>query len=102
VCQDAVVATISHAKETILVQAYSFTSAPIAGALKPAHDRGVDVRVSLDKSQRTGKDSAARSSWFTLVLQRGIDAAHVIAYNEGNHLISPAPGMEISKIKIID
>lgn len=52
-CQDAVVETIGYAKKTILVQAYSFTSAPIAGALKAAHDRGVDVRVILDKSQRT-------------------------------------------------
>ena len=52
-CTDAVVATIGHAKKSVLVLAYSFTSAPIAGALKAAHDRGLDVRVILDKSQRT-------------------------------------------------
>ena len=39
------------------MQAYSFTSAPIAKALVEAHKRGVDVRVILDKSQRTEKYS---------------------------------------------
>jgi phosphatidylserine/phosphatidylglycerophosphate/cardiolipin synthase-like enzyme len=37
------------------VQAYSYTSAPIAKALLDAHKRGVKVQVILDKSQRTEK-----------------------------------------------
>ena len=41
------VETIGHAKKTIRVQAYSFTSASIAAALTVAHDHGVDVRVDL-------------------------------------------------------
>jgi hypothetical protein len=36
-----------------LVQAYSFTSAPIAKALVNAHKRALDVQAILDKSQRT-------------------------------------------------
>ena len=53
-CTEAVVKEIDAAKTTILVQAYSsFTSAPIAKAPVQAHKRGVDVRVILDKSQRT-------------------------------------------------
>jgi phosphatidylserine/phosphatidylglycerophosphate/cardiolipin synthase-like enzyme len=37
------VKTLGDAKRTILVQAYSFTSAPIAKALLDAHQRGVRV-----------------------------------------------------------
>ena len=43
----------------VLVQAYSFTSAPIAKALVDAQRRGVKVQVILDKSQRTEKYSEA-------------------------------------------
>jgi phosphatidylserine/phosphatidylglycerophosphate/cardiolipin synthase-like enzyme len=49
-CTDAIVQALGHAKRTILVQAYSFTSAPIAKALLDAHKRGVQVQVILDKS----------------------------------------------------
>ena len=38
---------------------YYFTSTPIAKALREAHERGVDVRVLLDKSQATLKYSSA-------------------------------------------
>lgn len=57
-CTDAIVKALSDAKRTILVQAYSFTSAPIAKALLDAHTRGVQVQVILDKSQRTEKYSS--------------------------------------------
>ncbi len=43
--------TLGQAQQSILVQAYSFTSTPIAEALVKAHARGVDVQVILDKSQ---------------------------------------------------
>ena len=43
-CTAAVVAALGSARRTVRVQAYSFTSAPIAGALRDAHDRGVDAR----------------------------------------------------------
>lgn len=56
-CTQAVVASIQAARRSILVQAYSFTSTPIAGALRAAHDRGVDVRVILDKSQERDQHS---------------------------------------------
>jgi hypothetical protein len=54
-CTDAIVQALGDAKRTILVQAYSFTSSPIAKALLDAHTRGVQVQVILDKSQRTEK-----------------------------------------------
>ena len=80
-CTDAVVREIDAAKKMILVQAYSFTSAPIAKALVDAHKRGVDVRVILDKSQRSERYSSA-----DFVAHAGIptfiDAKHAIAHNK--------------------
>ena len=80
-CTDAVVREIDAAKKMILVQAYSFTSVPIAKALVDAHKRGVDVRVILDKSQRSEKYSSA-----DFVAHAGIptfiDAKHAIAHNK--------------------
>ena len=78
---EAVVKELANAKKTVLVQAYSFTSAPIAKALVDAHKRGVDVRVILDKSQRTAKYSSA-----DFVAHAGIpcfiDGQHSIAHNK--------------------
>jgi phosphatidylserine/phosphatidylglycerophosphate/cardiolipin synthase-like enzyme len=58
-CTEAIVRALSDAKRTILVQAYSFTSVPIAKALLDAYKCGVQVQVILDKSQRTAKYSSA-------------------------------------------
>jgi phosphatidylserine/phosphatidylglycerophosphate/cardiolipin synthase-like enzyme len=80
-CTEAVVTALGRAKSTVLVQAYSFTSAPIAKALVEAHRRGVRVEVVLDKSQRTEKYSSA-----TFIYNNGIpcfiDAQHAIAHNK--------------------
>ena len=53
-----IINTIENAEESIFVAAYSFTSKPIADALIRAYQNGIDVRVVLDKSQRTAKYSA--------------------------------------------
>ena len=80
-CTDAVVRAIAQARKSILVQAYSFTSWPIARALVAAHKRGVDVRVILDESQRTedhpSADFLRHSGIRTLV-----DARHAVAHNK--------------------
>jgi len=80
-CTEAVVENVGKAKSNILVQAYSFTSAPIAKALVDAAKRGVKVQVILDKSQRTEKYSDA-----DFLLHEGvptfIDAKHAIAHNK--------------------
>jgi len=80
-CTEAVIEALRGAKESVLVQAYSFTSAPIAAALVDAHHRGVRVRVILDKSQRTEKYSSA-----DFVAHAGIPTAidykHAIAHNK--------------------
>ena len=80
-CTEAVVKELGNAKVTVLVQAYSFTSAPIAKALVEAHKRGVKIEVILDRSQRTEKYSSA-----DFVAHAGIptliDAKHAIAHNK--------------------
>lgn len=79
--QEALVRAIQEARESIFVQAYSFTSAPIAKALVDARQRGVVIEAVLDKSQRTEKYSGA-----TFLANAGIpvwiDAAHAIAHNK--------------------
>ncbi|MDY0885404.1 phospholipase D family protein [Dongia soli] len=55
-----IVDTIGAAERQIRVQAYSFTSAPIAKALADAYRRGVDVQVILDKSQIHRRDLSAK------------------------------------------
>lgn len=80
-CTEAVVATINGAKKSVRVQAYSFTSAPIAEAVVNAHKRGIDVQVVLDKSQRTEKYSSA--DFLTNAgVPTFIDAKHAIAHNK--------------------
>jgi hypothetical protein len=72
---------LGKAKASILVQAYSFTSAPIAKAVVDAHKRGVRVEVILDKSQRTEKYSAADFVQHAGIPTK-IDARHSIAHNK--------------------
>ena len=48
-CTDAIIRELNKAKSTVLVEAYSFTSTPVAKALLNAHKRGVKVEVILDK-----------------------------------------------------
>jgi len=77
----ALVKELDGAKESVLVQAYSFTSAPIAAALKKAHERGVSVRVILDKSQKTEKYSSATFLSHAKI-PVWIDSKHAIAHNK--------------------
>ena len=80
-CTEVIVTEIGRAQHSVLVQAYSFTSSPIAKALVEAKRRGVDVRAVLDKSQRTekysGADFLANSSVPVM-----IDDRHAIAHNK--------------------
>ncbi len=80
-CTEAVVSTISQARSEILVQAYSFTSAPIAKALVDAHKRGVHVQIILDRSQRKERYSSADFTAHAGI-PTYIDAAHSIAHNK--------------------
>ena len=80
-CTDAIINEIEQAKTEIKVQAYSFTSAPIAKALVNAHKKGIKVEVILDKSQRSKRYTSA-----TFLMNAGIptyiDSAPAIAHNK--------------------
>jgi len=78
---DAVVREINAATQQILVQAYSFTSTPIAKALIEAHKRGVPILAVLDKSNETQKYSAA-TFLVNAGIQTLIDDQHAIAHNK--------------------
>jgi len=85
-CEGVIVAEINEARGVILVQAYSFTSMPIANALVSAKQRGVSVQVILDKSQRSERYSGA-----TFLANAGIRT-----------LIDEQPSIAHSKVIIID
>lgn len=80
-CTEAVVRELGKARQTVLVQAYSFTSKPIAAALVAAHQRGVAVTIILDDG-----DVTARGSVIGVVVAGGdtvlLDAKHAIAHNK--------------------
>jgi len=80
-CTAAIIKNLDQAERSVLVQAYSFTSKPIAEALVDAHKRGVKVKVLLDKSQRKAKGSK-----LDLLVAAGIpvsiDKKHSIAHNK--------------------
>ena len=80
-CTEAIIRELDKAKSTILVQAHSFTSGPIAKALLNAHKRGLKVEVILDKSQRTQKYSSA-TFLNNVGIPVKIDAEHAIAHNK--------------------
>ena len=60
-CTDMLTNEIGKAKDNIIVQAYSFTSAPIVKALIEAQKRGVKIVALIDKSNITSKYSVVRT-----------------------------------------
>lgn len=78
---EAVVAEINASTESIYVQAYSFTSAPIAEALVAAKNRGLVVEILLDKSDKTGKGSQL-PLFVSNHVHVLIDDKHAIAHNK--------------------
>ncbi len=85
-CTKLVEETVGRAQQRVWVQAYSFTSLPIAEALIAAHGRGVDVRILVDRSQLGGKYSQLRA-----VMEHGIPVT-----------VDKVPGIAHNKIMIVD
>jgi len=85
-CASVIANQISKAQESIYVQAYGFTSGEIAKALIHANNRGVKVRVLLDKSNIGTKYSKMRD-----LRKAGIEV-----------LIDEVSGIAHNKIIIID
>ncbi len=80
-CTKAITDAIGQAKQSILVEAYSFTSFPIAQALIDAQKRGVKVEAIAD-----GKQIHEKKTKLGLVAKGGVitylDKAHAIAHNK--------------------
>ncbi len=85
-CTGVVVKTILEARESIYVQAYGLTSSPIAKALIAARNRGVAVKVLLDRSNINSKNSRMNE-----LIEAGIDVK-----------IDRVPGIAHNKVMIID
>ena len=79
--ETAITDEIDSARESVRVQAYSFTNPLIVQALADARLRGVDVIVILDKSNRYQKSSAADIAG-GLGVPVLIDDRHAIAHNK--------------------
>ncbi len=78
-CTDVIVGEIGAARKSVLVQAHSFSSQPIADALVKAKGRGVDVRVILDQGQLAKKWAIFLANGRVAVL---IDDKHASAHNK--------------------
>lgn len=85
-CTNRIISAIANAKSSILVQAYSFTCPQIANALSKAFERGVDVKILIDKSQLY-----ARYSQLPFLFKKGIPI-----------FIDPAVGIAHNKTMIFD
>ena len=85
-CTKAVVQAVAGARKSVLVEAYSFTSLPIAKALIAAKHRGNRVIVLLDKGELADRYSAA-----TLLSRSGVPV-----------YIDPAFRIAHSKVMILD
>lgn len=85
-CGALIVQQVSLAKKSIYVQAFNFYSWPIARELIKAKQRGVDVRLILDKTNNENPKSQAG-----LVMKEGIEV-----------VIDSIQGIAHNKVMIID
>ena len=72
-CQQAVIEQISKAKKTIDVAIYHLTSREIAQALIEAKNRGVAIRIFMDKGEAETKYSKSK-----YLSQKGIDIKYFL------------------------
>lgn len=88
-CTEAIVREIGNASQCVYVQAAQFTSSAIAKALVSAKERGLDVRVIIDRKKDNEKSEAER------LVDGGVptfsDGVHHTAHNKviliDHHLI---------------
>jgi phosphatidylserine/phosphatidylglycerophosphate/cardiolipin synthase-like enzyme len=81
-CTALIVNSINNAKQSIYVQAYSFTSAPIAQALVDAKKRNIEVDVILDKSQSKANKYTSSTYLMNNHIPVWIDYKPAIAHNK--------------------
>lgn len=80
-CEGLIITEIGSARQSILVQAYELTSAPIAAALEAAQRRGVHVAILLDKSELTRRGAKALDLLYSGIPVR-VDYQPAIAHNK--------------------
>jgi phospholipase D len=85
-CGKTIAKAISKAQESIYMQAYGLTAQEIVDELVKAHNRGVKVRVLLDKSNLTDRYTKMQQ-----LISAGIDVS-----------IDKVPGIAHNKVIIID
>jgi phosphatidylserine/phosphatidylglycerophosphate/cardiolipin synthase-like enzyme len=95
----AIVEELGRAKTSVLVEAYTFTSVPIAKALVEAHTRGVRVEVILDKSQRGFIHGVAAGP---ALIGSQYSAADFLAHSGISVLIDSEHAIAHSKAMVID
>jgi phosphatidylserine/phosphatidylglycerophosphate/cardiolipin synthase-like enzyme len=79
---DAILKEINAAKTSILVQAYSFNSTPIAEALAAAQKRNVMVSVLLDKTKTMEEKTTAVDILTRSGIPTSLDGNHNTAHNK--------------------
>jgi phosphatidylserine/phosphatidylglycerophosphate/cardiolipin synthase-like enzyme len=78
---ETIVSEINNAKKEILVQAYVFTSLPIADALIDAKNRGVSITIVADGSAVNANGSKI-NLLFDALIPVFLDKVHSIAHNK--------------------
>ncbi|MDR2698054.1 MAG: phospholipase D-like domain-containing protein [Holophagales bacterium] len=114
---EEIVREIAKAKNSIMVQAYKFTSNTISQALSTARKSGVTVEVILDKDHKLPNMETLNASAGDSLLYSGvpvhIDSEHVVARNNliiiddrvvitGSYSFTDAEKMNAENIVIID
>lgn len=92
-CTQIIVDMLNNAKQSIFIQAYSFTSASIASSVVAAKHRGLDVKVILDKSQVKNNRYSSAKYLVNSGIPTWIDYRPAIAHNkviiiDGNTVIT--------------
>lgn len=85
-CAGLIARAVGEARREVLVQAYAFTSAPVAEALARAAARGVRVRVVLDDSQLGERYTVA-----AYLDRRGVEV-----------WVDDPPGIAHNKVMVLD
>jgi len=81
-CTRLITNLIDGAKESLFIQAYSFTSAPIAHAILEAKKRGVTVNIILDKSQVKNNQYSSNTFLQNNAITTYVDYKPAIAHNK--------------------
>ncbi|MGH7983036.1 MAG: phospholipase D family protein [Candidatus Udaeobacter sp.] len=79
-CEQKIIAEIDTAKTSVLLQAYTFNSIPIASALCRAQSRGAKVNCILDRN--VSQNGPMRTTLHNCQIPILIDSAHNIAHNK--------------------